>query len=60
MAEFKAAKKGGPTRIPTLPGSVVPRAKIMVYSVQLEESSLYAVEGEINILIWRCLRYNGK
>jgi hypothetical protein len=33
-SERKAAKKGGPASWPTLPGSLVPRAKIRVRALQ--------------------------
>ena len=45
----RASKKGGPTRTPTFPGSVVPRAKMTVYSVQVPPSSLYVVCSPVSV-----------
>jgi len=48
---FNASKNGGPTKIPTLPGSLVPRAKMTVYSWHAPPNSIYhrqlSVPGEM-------------
>jgi hypothetical protein len=44
ILDFKALKKGGPTKTPTLPGSVVPRAQMTVTALQEPERSFCVVE----------------